>query len=303
MSNEPHSPALFGPLLLEFWEQQRQAAGRDSRPMSVEGARFRHSWAGFCARRIQYEIQNREGMRDFDLPSRAPADNWRLEMGTIVHDYWQAALQAALPDAEIEHITSHKIGDAVTAGHGDAFVAELPKFGKVCIELKSRNGYGYKQDIGANKNNQPEGPSWTAKRQGALNALAEDADVLVILHISLEAISPGQMPQDLKGQDHHPRRITAEWWYTKEEYAPWAENELKRVEKILELTDAGKLAPRHVPELIPPGGRIVNVNTSQWQKEGKLEDGTPHVQATGVLWSGRYCDYCPFQVVCHEEGL
>jgi len=297
MTNQPHEPAFFGPLLLDFWNQQYEQSGRDNRPMSVEGARFRHSWAGWCARRIQYEIQNREGTRTFTIPARPPADRWRLEMGTIVHDYWQAALQHALPDATIEHVTQHTLdNDDISAGHGDAVLTH-PEFGKICVELKTRNGYGYKTDIGAAKSQVPEGPASTAKRQGALNALAEDADLLVILHISLEAVGPNQLPQPLTGQQYHHRRMTAEWWYTKEEYTEWAEHELKRVSKIIEMTDAGKPAPRSVPELMPPGARIVNPVTSQWKKE---VDGI--VVGTDVLWHGRYCDYCPFQEACEADG-
>lgn len=296
MGDKPQDPGVFGPMLLDFWNQRYEASGRDNRPMSKEGARFRHSWAGWCARKIQYSLQQHEGSREFTVPATPPADRWRMEMGTLVHDYWQAALKQLMPAAQLEHVTSHQIGEAISAGHGDAML-ELPKFGKVCVELKSRNGYGYKQDIGANKNNEPEGPSWPAKIQGALNAKAEDADWLVVLHISLEAVGPNQMPAPHHGNPYHPLRIIGEWWYDRDEYTPWAERELARAEAIVRLTDEGKPTPRHVPEDMPSGARIVDPAKAQWSK---VTDG--QVVGTGQLWYGRFCDYCPFQETCIEDG-
>jgi len=296
MSDDPRMPGLFGPLLLDFWNQKYIESGRDNREMSVPDAVFRHSWAGSCARRIQYEMQNYSGEREFDLPVRAPADRWRLEMGTLVHDYWQAALTACLPEATIEHVTSHPIDDAHTAGHGDALINH-PQLGRVAVELKTRNGFGYKQDIGANKYEDAEGPSVAAKRQGALNALAEDADWLVILHISLEAVGPNQLPGQHKGDNYSPLRMTAEWWYSKEEYTPWATHELQRVSFIKKIIDNKELAPRHVPELMPSGARIVDVNKSQWYLEENNE-----VVSIGQLWNGRFCSYCPYVNACMEDG-
>lgn len=296
MNNAPTSTPLFGPMLLDYWNQKYEEAGRDKRPMSIEGARFRHSWAGMCARRIQYEIQRHEDIREFDIAVEPAADRWRMEMGTLVHDYWQAALQHCLPDATIEHVTGFEFDTYSTAGHGDALIRH-PKLGTVCVELKTRNGFGYKQDIGANKSLVPEGPSHNAKIQGALNALHEDADLLVILHISLEAIGPNQMPPDKKDK-YNPMRITAEWWYTPEEYEPWARHELLRAKHIVEMTDKNVLAPRSVPEIMPKGARIVDPVKSEWIL---FDDDNVAVQR-GLLWNQRYCTYCKFQDVCLSDG-
>ena len=297
MGKAPHQHPIFGPALLSFWDEQYYKQGKDKKPMSVEGARFRHSWAGWCARKIEYSIRQAEG-EEFDTPAIPVADRWRMEVGTIVHDYWQAAIQHVFPNAEIEHKTSFSDSaekGLMTAGHGDCLITD-PKLGKIAVELKSRNGFGYKADVGW-KGTDPQGPAESAVRQGALNAHYEDADILVIVHVSLEAMAAWALPGDQKGNNYSPMRMTAEWWYPREEYEPIALHELQRIEAIIGMVDKKAHAPRSMPEL-PAGARITDIEKSQWTLE---VDG--QITETGQIWGGKACpDYCQFFKECQQDG-
>jgi hypothetical protein len=294
LNTVPSTTPVFGPALIEYWEKIHKEG--DNKPMAIEGAVFRHSWAGWCARKIEYSMREHQG-EGFEAEAIAPADRWRMEMGTIVHDYWQRALQVVFPDSTIET----KVGipldahDKVSAGHADAIVTS-PTYGRVMVELKSRNGFGYKMDIG-NKGSEPAGPASSAIRQGALNARAAKCDYLVVLHLSLEAVAPGQLPAPHKGQKYSPLRMSAEWWYTKDEIDMLATHEMKRVDHIYAAVESGVRAPRSTPD-IPLGGRIVDPMKSAWQVLNA--DGL--VVQSGQLWNGRFCDYCKFRDVCIEEG-
>ncbi len=301
MNNEPNPHPVIGPALLQFWEDKYIEGGHDHREMSIKGASFRHSWAGWCARKIEYALREYRG-EEFETEAIAMADRWRMEMGTIVHDYWQAAIQHVFPDAEIEHITKLNLqegaDDLFSAGHGDCLI-HSEQFGKIAIELKSRNGFGYKMDIG-NKGSDPEGPASSAIRQGALNAMAVDADHLVVLHLSLESVSPGMLPQPHKGNKFSPMRMTAEWWYPKEEYMKFAEHELARASAIVGIVNAGaNHAPRSTPDM-PAGARIVDPMKSKWEL---WDHKTGLMTQTGQLWNGKFCDYCQYRDKCLEEGL
>jgi hypothetical protein len=89
----------------------------------------------------------------------------------------------------------------------------------------------------------PEGPRVSDKIQGALGAVAIDADTLIIGIIGMEAVSK-QLGErmDLTELD----RIIGEWHYDRATFTPWARDELARFEDIRKVLDEGYLPDRYV---------------------------------------------------------
>ena len=197
---------------------------------------FRHSDAGKCGRYLWYEHLDTEPSNPVDMSSA-----WVMTLGTMIHEELQRALQIRFPGCTIERPVRH--GD-LPSGHLD-FDGNLPGVGKVCYELKTKASYGWGKASGWDrlhwKQVEPEGPQASAKIQGALNAAAIDADLLIIGMICTESLSKGF--EEKLGVSEVGRTVS-EWHYPKSEYMPWAEEELARLRAFRTMMETGTVPPR-----------------------------------------------------------
>ena len=269
----PDDEPRFVQALAEHW----QATNDDDKPTAL-GTRVRHSDAGKCARAIAYTAAG--------IPKSDPMDLtgvWNVNLGTTIHEAWQAALLTKYPDAEIEPKVGHQDLDA--SGHLDAVIRTGGR--TIVYELKTIGGYGFKAAVGRARRGTPaEGPKVEHRLQAALSGLALDADEIVIGYLAKECISVGQ------GRDMDDlARFAAEWTFDRETYRPWAVAEKDRLNGILRLLDGGELAARKFPAgLLPAGAEIVDPATGRW--EVRRDD---QVADTGTWWA---CGYCNYRTVC-----
>jgi hypothetical protein len=271
----PDANPRFVHLLVQEMAQRNFDAG--DKP-TARGTRIRHSDAGKCARAIAYTAAGIPKSDPMDLPG-----TWVTSLGTLIHEAWQEALRRAYPDAEIEP----KLGiDGLDAsGHADAVLVIDGR--RLLYELKSTGGFGYKLKVG--ERGPAQGPSHEHKLQAALNGVAVDADEVVIGYLATECIS--KAAADRKNIDELTH-FAAEWSYPREVFEPWAEQERKRLQRILDLLDERELAPRMfaTPEL-PKGHEIVDPSTGRWE----VIDRAGRIADTGTWWA---CGYCAFQSLC-----
>jgi hypothetical protein len=161
---------------------------------------------------------------------------------------------------------------------------------RIVYELKSIGGFGYKMAVGERA--VPEGPRHSAKVQGALGALALDADDLVVGLLATEAISKGAAKRN-RIPEH--TRVVAEWTFPREEWEPLALAEVARMKRVLELVDDGSLAPCAIPDPdIPTAALVVDPNSGRW--EVRQDDA---ITDTGSTWM---CGYCNWQETCVAVG-
>lgn len=323
-------PPVDVPLIVDrlalAWHQLYLDDGNDELAMAIEGARWRASWSGMCARAVGYEItyadQKRalgelidtlDGRQGDDLTDDEAADlseavgqvegfapsdphsisdHWRFGIGSMTHAALQAVIVEAFPDAEAE--VKIKI-DTFGAAHADLVINEKVDGApfRTLVEIKTTGGFAFKLMSTAFKG-APEGPRSSAVTQGAVAAQAIDADRLIIGYLSLECLSPDIAAKN--GRDEIGR-FAAEFHYTREEYEPIAERELRRVRRILEVVDAGELPPRSVPD-IPAKARIDDPLKSAWT----MRDDSGAIVMAGQIWGGQFCKYCQWQGQCLSDG-
>lgn len=314
----PDATPRFVHLLVEKMARKNAADG--DKPTAY-GTRIRHSDAGQCARRVAYAAAGIPKSDPMDL-----AGTWVTSLGTMIHEGWQEALVARFPDAQVE--PKLRIEGLDASGHADAVIdieedpsdtqttpsatevqrsqhdapkepkhpgmpnlqERRPGYRRVLYELKTCGGYSYKLRVG--ERGQAEGPSHEHKAQAALNAVAVDADEMVIGYMATEAISKAaaarkQFPELL--------RFAAEWTIPREVFEPIAFKEQERLQGILDLLDRGLLAARKVPDPdLPVRAEIVDPTISRWE----VTDADGRITDTGSLWGGQYCSYCPYQTLC-----
>ena len=270
----PDADPRFVQLLAEAWSADRG----DDKPTAM-GTRLRHSDAGKCARYLSYVAAG--------VPVSDPMDLtgvWNTSLGTLIHEAWQAVLQARYPDAEIE--PKAQVHGLDASGHLDAVIYLEDR--TIAYELKTIGGYGFKAAVGkAGRGRPAEGPKREHLTQAAMNGLAVDADEVVIGYLSKEAISvtAGRDLSDVA-------RFCAEWTFPREVWHPIALAETDRMAKILALLDDdGMLAARKFPPgTLPAGAEIVDPTTGRWEQhdDGILVD-------TGTWWA---CGYCSRRTHC-----
>lgn len=272
----------------------------DQRPMSVEGADFRHSDAAGCARARSYAIQH---IPQSNPP--APIDLWNMHLGTVIGEFLARAAAETMPGALAEVRCSHTIEregapTLVTAGHADVFAPEDPEYGRLCVEFKSQGGFAFKKHAGIQGT--AEGPAWGAIVQGALCATAPEvnADAMMVVDVAKELTS---VPvADGYGIDEDdPARGFAGWIFDRDYCEQVTQRELTRVRRIHEHLEAGQLVPRQIddPE-IPAAARITDPSTGTWQV--RTVDG--QVTQVGTYWNnGAGCTaYCSYRDLCIADG-
>lgn len=290
------APRFIG-VLADAW---REANEERSATHVSSGHAFRHSDAGKCARALSYKAAG--------IPQSDPMDLtgvWNVTLGQMLHDHWQEQLvrmwdfgevdqavmfggnQVARIDVTVEQECATEGVDSV--GFIDAvlvvtFVDDTTW--TIAYELKSIGGFGYKAAVGKARRGSPaEGPKSEHILQGALNALAIDADELVIGYLSKECISANVG----RGMDEMAR-FCCEWTFTREQFEPLARKEAERVGGILDLVKDGQLAARKMLEL-PPGAEITDPATGAWQQSAA--DGS--ILDAGTVWN---CGYCSWKSLC-----
>ena len=280
-------PLLLSTPAFAAWAEQH-AIALGERPMAVDSARFRHSWAGGCARATGYRIA---GVTVSDPPEVGVL--WIMRNGQVLHEELQAAYEAAWPGCRAE--VRCEIAGHSTAGHADLVIDNHPDYGTVVVEFKTTNGYSFKRHTGGI--GQAEGPYHSAKTQGALNAYALDADTVAIIDIATERMGPRER-RKAYGDDHTPLLgIVAEWIYPRSEWEPWALAELDRIDRIYRRLDDGRLAPRAIadPE-VPSTARVVDPDTGTWQ----VQSAAGQVLETGSTWR---CQGCWYRGQCVTDGV
>lgn len=281
--NPPIADPIYAPLLAQRWAQEAMA--EEEREFAIPGTRIRMSWSGKCARELGYLINKVEPSNPFD-----EATYWTFAMGSHVHEVFQAYMTEIFPNAEIEVKVDMRPSGLDASGHIDMIDVNGNKK-RIAVEVKSINGFGFKMAVGAR--GPAQGPRLAAFTQGAMNALAHDADEMRVIYFSLENLSPAEMTK--LGWSEPWKKFCAEWVYSRQEYTEIAQKEIKRMNKVLEFLDEGLLPPRQIPdEKIPPKARITDVNKGAWQL---VEDGA--VVEAGTTW---HCLYCPYRDRCNSDG-
>ena len=258
---------LFVSRIAEAWAEGNEA------PSQPEGTLWRGSWAGMCARMVAYQTL---GMEKTNPPTTA--DYWRMGLGSVVHELLEPAIQKWLDNDKsvtVEEEMSVKLGEH---GNGHIDMVLNSKVGKIVLELKTINGFGYKMAV-----EKGEGPRHSHILQGAMYAKAVDADMLVIGYLAMENISPSRARS--QGLDDIGR-FASEWHSPKSEYMPLAIAETERLEGIAVAAHANGIAdiPRrfaHSDPDIPFPAEISDPRTGAWTS------GT----SFGKCWQCRYCDY------------
>lgn len=159
---------------------------------------------------------------------------------------------------------------------------------RIALELKTTNGFAFKMQTTSGRT-PPEGPRLSAVLQGAMAALAFDADELVVAVLSLELLSPREAAK--QGVDE-TGRCGAEWTYPREQYEPMARAELARLGAILERVHADLPVSRVIPGLTPLGAEVVDPSSGRW--ELRDPDGR-FILDSGTAWA---CAYCSHQDRC-----
>ena len=275
---------LFLPRIVEYWEQDKEA------PSNPEGTRWRGSQAASCARQVAYATAGSEETNPPGL-----ADKWRMGLGSTVHEIMAPAMERwAGKDSSLKIIEEWEtpLGEH-GYGHADMLI-ETAEGQRILFELKTINGFGYKQSV---ENGQ--GPRWSAILQGSMYAHAAEADLLVIGYLAMELISPGRAAA--KGIDE-VGRFASEWHYTKDQFTPWAEAEIARLEGITSAVHDDGVPAHEIPRRfshydpdIPFGAEITAPSNGKWM----LRNEENAVIDSGTAWQ---CRYCRFQDLCVKDN-
>lgn len=272
------------PVVADWWQAYIDG-GNLEKEFAIKGSRIRASWAGSCAKSIAYHLA---GVEISNPPTVANA--WTFNLGTMIHDHVQAQIEKRYPGARSE--VKVGIGEH-GSGHMDMWVTR-PDGRTVSVEIKSINGTGFRRMLDAQK---PEGVRVKYVLQGALNAAHHDPqpDELLIAVFSLECMSPTVATKN--GISTEYRRFAAQWSFSKEEYIAIAQDELRRLERVVELTD--KHGPAAVPRVIPDPALPLHLVTNPSKGILTTTDSNGNVNGTGYTW---HCAYCPFQDFCDNDS-
>lgn len=318
--NPPDAMPRFGMALAEAWLELDRAEEHQKSRTDVERY-IRLGWGGKCARDIGYRLLN--------VPPSNPPDIaaiWRMGLGTMVHEGLQDALVKAFPGAEIEKVVGAEHDEIMgipTSGRTDVYLVTetfLNGVGtetteenavargvskRTAVEVKTINGFGFKKSVGARGD--AEGPRTGAIFQAALNGRALGADEVVVIYLSLECLSDRELKALVTKTGGEPaphRKFLAEWTWSMAELDELVDRELKRLGKVIEITDTyaaameraadAPLPPRSIPLEMPARGRVTDPSKGTWQVviEGNVMDA-------GETW---WCGYCDFKDRCIADG-
>lgn len=267
MNRAPVPVPMLTSILVDAIADANEAEGK--RPKAFD-TMFRHSDSG-CTRKFAFSNLGFDETEPMDL-----AGEWVTWLGKLVHEKWQEAAEAKFgPACEVEVRVRF---DDLTSGHLDALIVTDEGL-KITFELKTGATSKYDKAFGYDRRKwvrkEPEGPKLSDIIQGSLNAVASNADLLIIGYMSFEAISKGSAEKN--GVDELGR-FMAEWHYSREEFEPLALFQLGRLNETKAWIDRGDLPPR-------------------WGLNDKGYSTTLDPQ--GDNWE---CLYCPYRSLCIEAG-
>lgn len=284
----PDTTPWFAAAAVNSWWDQYIETGGNNKPLAVDGTRFRSSDAGKCSRYLAYKFA---GLESSDPPS--VADTWRMATGTLTHNLVQPAIERVFPGSRSEVKVRHKSANG--SGSMDCLVSRTLADGRPwvsSVEIKSVGRFKFEaMTIGA-RGKRPEGPSWSWVTQAAINAASIDPvpDDVVIAAFALELIGADRVERLGIGEFG---RFCAQWTFTRDEFTEIAERELRRVDGIMQRTDAD--GPQSVERRMadPRYGR----NRVKDPAQGLLTilDGAGEPAGKDVAWE---CGYCMFQSQC-----
>lgn len=255
-------------MLARAWRAAERERG--PKPLAVEGALFRHSSAGFCAKRIYYDIVVREDPDTIIVPEPVELPGvWVMGLGTLVHEKWQEAYAGYGAEEVKVQIPNH-----FTAGHVDYYMADT---GTV-LELKTCNGTKYKEITRQGK------PAFGAATQVALNAYAlrdtgYEINEVVVSYLAMEAISESY---GNKNGIYNENRFATDFFV--QDWEELALRELARWAGIRHAWNKRTLPTATVPD-------YEKIETIVNPANGALASG-------GRTW---HCSYCPYQDACIAE--
>lgn len=251
---------------------------KQPRKPQVADTLTRHSSAASCLYRVAL-------LRDGVTPEPMDlAGHHVTNMGTLMHEAWQDALERAYPDN-----IGFEIGSTIedlTSGSCDAVLYGDDGSADHVLELKSTGGFAHKMMVG--ERGTAQGPKSEHMVQLALNVMGLDADKGTLVYLSREAISIGAAER--KGIDE-VTRFGAQWTLTRDQLQPLADEWLEQLRWVRD--HPTEQVPRFVPHSTPKGARIVDPNRSRWE----MRDGDEVID-TGDVWGGSGCLYCPVKTEC-----
>lgn len=276
-------------------------ADRTDRP-TAGGTPLRGTHAGKCLRAVQYDTL---GVAATEPPG--PSSLWTFLMGNAAHEAAQRALERRFPAAHLEaEVVSD---DALFSCHIDALVpmtthdacaawpdalaggdwqGQATRPVTVAWEIKSTQKFAYEQIVGTARK-AGEGPRLGDFLQGALNATAAKADLLVLSYLTLGVTQSGDVSA--------AEQIGRDYVYTPDQFEPPAQAELERLSVVL----GEGLAPRSAP-IMPAGAVITDPTRSFWTVESS-GPGPAAILDSGQVWGGKYCtQYCSFYSRCVADG-
>lgn len=288
----PDENPVFAPLLAEYWG--KNFVDEDPLEMAVPGRRWRASWANNrCDRQLGYHMAASEVSEPLQL-----VDHYRFNLGHQMHEQFQGAAVVTLTEQGWTVSVEQKIDlmpDVDGAAHCDLIVARDEPTSEVgVIEIKTINGFGFKNQACTFRGKAPKGPRMDHVIQAAVPAWRLNADWLRIIYLSMECMSP-----DLAAWTGTSGigRFCAEWTLTSEQFTPIAEREAQRVALMTQLVDMGRLPDRQLWDNELPAGRPIVTDPKTGTGLVYNLDGT--VLDTFKTWR---CAYCPFQQRCIDDG-
>jgi hypothetical protein len=283
----PDEDPEFAPELAKLWSAQ--FVSDEELEMAIPGLSWRGSWASArCDRQLWYKMTKTPSSNPITL-----ADNWRFWLGKLVHEHFQAAILERL--SERYTVEAEAVVDLRPAIDGsarmDLFLREPGSNYKIALELKTINGMGFKSHACTFRGKAPEGPRYDHVVQSAVAARALDCDEIKIVYLSLENV--GKELATFINADEIGR-FAAEWTLTRDEYAPIADLEARRVAAVSMMAKSDILTDRQMwdPEL-PQTGRVIVSDPKKGTGLVTALDGTK--LDTFKTWR---CHYCDFQDTC-----
>jgi hypothetical protein len=275
--------------LLDAWFDKIMEKEKD-RVRSSTAPFFASDGAG-CARKTAYDYLDRILTEPSLVPaspgkSNPPslADHWTFNLGNLVHDEIQGVGGELGYDNEVRAVLAGLDGEDLVSTRIDM----LRVLAAVAVELKSKNGYGFKM-MATTFRGDPQGPNYGHVVQLALSirALRSRGAVInkgVLIYLSLEKLSP-DMAKDFANDERS--RVAAQWSFGIEELDELADKVLDWLGRIKKLLDEGALPPRVFLDAdIPKTAFIVDPTKGTWEVRSGDE-----VVRKGKTWMCGYCDW------------
>lgn len=288
---ERHRPA-FGRRVQLPWIDgalQRWLAAQDQmeRPHAVEDRAWRASWSATrCDRQLWYQMN-----RVAETEPMTIADRWRLNLGSIIGLQIAVHLMEELGEAGLIVYPEVPTDLRHIGIDGSTFVEFVARdsedVARHVIEIKSINGFGFK-DVAIGQKGNPPAPRFGHVVQTAIEAAAYGVGGTLV-YLATELI--GQGIADSKHLSDIDR-FCAVYRFTAEECKKIAADEAARIARIGEV-DKPPVRRLSSPDY-PPSAVITNPVKGHWTVT--VDDG---VVDHGNAW---FCDYCSFRTQCVMDG-